>query len=117
MGERYCYAGATNAVSHLASTMALLRAWHHLHAIPQNHPKRGSRGPRPLLRRTLILVEVERLPKRTRLPKQMWLWWHGPERAFPVPPLACLRRPLPTGTHVSLFQTVPQLDSAADALS
>jgi len=56
-----------------------VRAWHHLHAIPQNHSKRGSRGPRPLVRGTLILVEVERLPKRTRLPKQLWLWWHGPE--------------------------------------
>jgi hypothetical protein len=56
-----------------------VRAWHNLHAIPQNHPKRGSRGPRPVMRGTLILVEVERLPKRTRLPKQLWLWWHGPE--------------------------------------
>jgi hypothetical protein len=25
------------------------------------------------MRGTLILVEVERLPK------QLWLWWHGPE--------------------------------------
>ena len=22
---------------------------------------------------------MERLPKQTRLPKQLWLWWHGPQ--------------------------------------
>ncbi|MBO0782780.1 MAG: transposase [Ktedonobacteraceae bacterium] len=47
-----------------------VRAWHHLHAIPQNHPKRGTRGPRPLMRGALILVEVAQLPKHTRVPKQ-----------------------------------------------
>jgi len=31
------------------------------------------------MRGTLILIEVERLPKRTCLPKQLWLWWHDPE--------------------------------------
>jgi hypothetical protein len=56
-----------------------VRAWYNLHAIPQIHPKRGTRGPRPLMRGTLILVEVERLAKRTRIPQQLWLWWHGPE--------------------------------------
>jgi len=57
-----------------------VRSWDNLHAIPQNHPKRGTRGPRPLMRGTLILVEGEHLPKRTRLPKQLWLWWSGAER-------------------------------------
>jgi DDE superfamily endonuclease len=38
-----------------------VRAWHNVHAIPQIHPKRGTRGPRPLMRGTLVLVEVERL--------------------------------------------------------
>ena len=56
-----------------------VRAWHNLHTIPQNHAKRGTRGPRPLIRGTLILVEVSRLPKRTRDPKPLWLWWHAPE--------------------------------------
>lgn len=56
-----------------------VRAWHHLHSIPQNHPKRGTRGPRPVMKGTLILVEVAQLPKRTRVPKQLWLWWHAPE--------------------------------------
>ncbi|WP_136625333.1 NF041680 family putative transposase [Dictyobacter kobayashii] len=62
-----------------------VRAWHHLHAIPQNHPKRGTRGPRPIMRGTLILVEVAQLPKQTRVPKQLWLWWHAPEQ--PLLPL------------------------------
>lgn len=56
-----------------------VRAWHQLHAIPQNHPKRGTRGPRPITPGTLILVEVAQLPKHTRVPKQLWLWWHASE--------------------------------------
>jgi len=38
-----------------------VRAWHHLHTIPQKDARRGTRGPRPLIRGTLILVEVSRL--------------------------------------------------------
>lgn len=26
---------------------------------------------------TLILVEVSRLPGRSRTPQVLWLWWHG----------------------------------------
>jgi hypothetical protein len=34
---------------------------------------------------TLILVEVERLPRgeRRREPRLLWLWWHGPEGTTP----------------------------------
>ena len=67
-----------------------VRAWHGLHAQVQNHPRRGTRGPRPLQRGTLLLVEVERLPRQTRHPKPMWLWWHGP--AGTRPDLALLWR-------------------------
>jgi hypothetical protein len=56
-----------------------VRAWHNLHTIPQQHAKRGTRGPRPLMRGILILVEVSRLPKHTREPKPLWLWWHASE--------------------------------------
>ena len=55
-----------------------VRAWTGLHARPQNHASRGTRGPRPVIPGTLILVEVSRLPRPTRTPKQLWLWWHGP---------------------------------------
>jgi len=55
-----------------------VRAWAGLHAIPQNHPGRGTRGSRPIVRGTVVLVEVSRLPRATRLPKRLWLWWSGP---------------------------------------
>lgn len=54
-----------------------VRAWANLHVRPQNHARRGTRGPRPLIPGTLILVEVSRLPRPTRVPKHLWLWWHG----------------------------------------
>jgi hypothetical protein len=57
-----------------------VRAWADLHAIPQNHATKGSRGPKPLIRGTLILVEVSRLPQQTRQPQVLWLWWRGPGR-------------------------------------
>jgi hypothetical protein len=55
-----------------------VRAWAGLHAKSQHHPARGSRRTRPLLRGTVVLVEVERLPQKTRAPQRLWLWWHGP---------------------------------------
>jgi hypothetical protein len=30
------------------------------------------------VRGTLIRVEVSRLPRETRQPQVLWLWWHGP---------------------------------------
>jgi hypothetical protein len=65
-----------------------VRAWEDVHAKTQNHPGRGSRRPRPTSRGTLVLVEVERLPRQTRIPKQLWLWWRGPG----APDLAVLWR-------------------------
>ena len=55
-----------------------VRTWAGLHAKSQNHPGRGTHKTRPLLRGTVVLVEVERLPQKTRAPQQLWLWWHGP---------------------------------------
>jgi hypothetical protein len=55
-----------------------VRAWAGVHAKSQNHPARGSRRTKPTVRGTLVLVEVERLPRQTRIPKQLWLWWRGP---------------------------------------
>src|SRR5439155_19082290 len=42
----------------------------------------------PVLHGTLVLVEVERLPRQTRIPKRLWLWWRGPGE----PDLAALWR-------------------------
>jgi len=60
-----------------------VRAWAGLHAIPQNHAAKGTRGPTPIIRGTLVLVEVERLPRQTRKPTQLWLWWQGPSDSAP----------------------------------
>ena len=65
-----------------------VRAWAGVHAKSQNHPARGSRRTKPVLPGTLVLVEVERLPRQTRIPKQLWLWWRGPG----TPDLASLWR-------------------------
>jgi hypothetical protein len=65
-----------------------VRAWAGVHAKSQNHPARGSRRTKPVLPGTLVLVEVERLPRQTRIPKQLWLWWRGPG----TPDLAVLWR-------------------------
>jgi hypothetical protein len=62
-----------------------VRAFSKLHPKVHNHEGRGSRGPLPIVVGTLILVEVERLPRgeRRREPRVLWLWWHGPEGMVP----------------------------------
>jgi hypothetical protein len=62
-----------------------VRAWAKMHPKVQNHEGRGTRGPLPIVVGTLILVEVERLPRgeRRREPRVLWLWWHGPEGTTP----------------------------------
>jgi hypothetical protein len=53
-------------------------AWAGLHPKQQRHPGHGSRRPRPIVRGTIIRVQVERVPARTRPPKVLWLWWASP---------------------------------------
>jgi hypothetical protein len=62
-----------------------VRAWAEMHPKVHNHAGRGTRGPLPLVVGTLVLVEVERLPRgeRRREPRVLWLWWHGPEGTAP----------------------------------
>jgi hypothetical protein len=62
-----------------------VRAWAEMHPKVRAHQGRGSRGPLPIAVGTLILVEVERLPRgeRRREPRVLWLWWHGPEGTEP----------------------------------
>jgi hypothetical protein len=62
-----------------------VRAWAEMHPKVCAHEGRGSRGPLPIVVGTLVLVEVERLPRgeRRRKPRVLWLWWHGPERETP----------------------------------
>lgn len=58
-----------------------VRAWAGVHAKTQNHPAKGSYRPKSVVRGTLVLVQVERLPRQTRIPKRLWLWWRGPGQA------------------------------------
>jgi DDE superfamily endonuclease len=53
-------------------------AWGGLHPKQQRHPGHGSRGPRPIVRGTILRVQAERVPAKTRPPKVLWLWWAGP---------------------------------------
>ena len=55
-----------------------VRAWAGLHPKQRAHPDRGSRKPRPVVRGTLVLVDVARLPRQTRRPTALCLWWAGP---------------------------------------
>jgi hypothetical protein len=54
-----------------------VKAWTGLHPKQQRHPGHGSRRPRPIVRGTIICVQVDRVPARTRPPKVLWLWWSG----------------------------------------
>jgi len=44
----------------------------------QRHPGHGTKGPRPIVRGTVVRVQVERVPAKTRPPKVLWLWWASP---------------------------------------
>jgi hypothetical protein len=55
-----------------------VRAWAGLHPKRRMHANRGSRKTRPVVRGTLALVEVGRLPRPTQPPKQLRLRWAGP---------------------------------------
>src|SRR5829696_5749530 len=52
-------------------------AWAGLHPKQQRHPDHGTRGPRPIVRGTILRVQVQRVPAKTRPPKMLWLWWAG----------------------------------------
>ena len=55
-----------------------VKAWSGLHPKQHRHPGHGSGRPRPIVRGTIIRVQVQRVPARTRPPKVLWLWWAGP---------------------------------------
>jgi hypothetical protein len=55
-----------------------VHAWAGLHPKQHRHPGHGTRGPRPIVRGTIVRVQVQRIPAKTRPPKVLWLWWAGP---------------------------------------
>ena len=65
-----------------------VRAWTGLHPKTHGqHAQRDARGRRPIVRGTLLLVEVSRLPQHTREPQALWLWWHTPQDPASLPNL------------------------------
>jgi hypothetical protein len=54
-----------------------VRAWSGLHPKLQSRPHAETFEKPPIVRGTVILVEVQRLPGKTREPKGLWLWWSG----------------------------------------
>lgn len=79
---------AEHQETHAQYGQVRVRAWADVHAKSHNHPAKGSRRTRPIRRGTLVLVEVERLPRQTQIPQRLWLWWRGPG----TPDLAILWR-------------------------
>ncbi|HEX3201141.1 MAG TPA: NF041680 family putative transposase [Actinomycetes bacterium] len=55
-----------------------VQAWGGLHPKQQRHPGHGTGQPRPIVRGTIVRVQVERVPAKTRPPKVLWPWWAGP---------------------------------------
>ena len=60
-----------------------VRAWAGVHGKVQEHAGRGTHRPAPLERGALVLLQAERLPRQTQVPKDVWLWWQGPPGAAP----------------------------------
>jgi len=54
-----------------------VRCWSGLHPKTRRIGERYGCEAAPVVRGTVVLVEVERLPRETRKPKKLWLWWNG----------------------------------------
>ncbi len=54
-----------------------VRAWSELHPKTRRIGERYGCERAPVVKGTVILVEVSRLPRETRKPKKLWMWWVG----------------------------------------
>jgi hypothetical protein len=54
-----------------------VRCWADLHPKTRRIGERYGCDRAPIVRGSVVLVEVGKLPKQTRKPKQLWLWWSG----------------------------------------
>ena len=55
-----------------------VRAWSGLHPKTRRIGERYDGCERaPVVRGTVVLVEVGKLPRQARKPKKLWLWWSG----------------------------------------
>ncbi len=58
-----------------------VRCWSDLHPKTRRIGERYGCERAPVVRGTVVLVEVGKLPKQTRKPKRLWLWWSGHSEA------------------------------------
>jgi hypothetical protein len=85
-GAKFAFADPTTwptpTTTHVATDdqygTVTVQAWAGLHPKQHRHPGHGSGGPRPIVRGTILRVQVQRIPARTRPPKVLWLWWAAP---------------------------------------
>jgi len=54
-----------------------VRAWSKLHPKTRRIGERYGCERAPVVKGTVVLVEVSRLPRETRKPKKLWMWWVG----------------------------------------
>ncbi len=54
-----------------------VRAWSGLHPKTRRIGERYGCEKAPVVRGSVVLVEVGKLPRQTRKPKKLWLWWSG----------------------------------------
>lgn len=54
-----------------------VRCWAGLHPKTRRIGERYGCERAPVVRGTVVLVEVGKLPRQTRKPKKLWLWWSG----------------------------------------
>lgn len=54
-----------------------VRAWSELHPKTRRIGERYGCERAPVVKGTVVLVEVSRLPRETRKPKKLWMWWTG----------------------------------------
>ena len=54
-----------------------VRSWSALHPKTRRIGERYGCERAPIVKGTVVLVEVSRLPRETREPKKLWMWWHG----------------------------------------
>lgn len=54
-----------------------VRAWANLHPKTRRIGERYGCDAAPVVKGTVVLVEVSKLPRETRKPKKLWIWWTG----------------------------------------
>jgi hypothetical protein len=85
-----------------------VRCWSGLHPKTRRIGERYGCERAPVVRGCVVLVEVGKLPRQTRKPKKLWLWWSG--EGEPGPHLAGVLSQVRPRTHDPLPEANPGLD-------